>query len=174
MRGLEDEIEETLISLNIGYDRNQNRGNRKILNNGQELDFYFPDYKIAIEVNGTYWHSSLQKIKNYHFNKSKACEQLGIRLIHIWEYEWKDELKRQKLINMLKIAFNKVDYKIYARKCTIKEITNKEAKEFNNKNHLQGHRNAQITYGLFYKNNLIQLMSFSKTKYNRNLKNEDS
>ena len=39
----------------------------------------------------------------------------------------------------------------------------------NEKIHLQGHRNAQVTYGLFYNNTLVQLMSFSKTKYNRNL-----
>ena len=44
----------------------------------------------------------------------------------------------------------------------------------NEKVHLQGHRNAQITYGLFYKNELVQLMSFSKTKYNRNLKEDNS
>ena len=57
--------------------------------------------------------------------------------------------------------------RIYARKCTIKQISNGEAKPFNEENHLQGHRNAQITYGLFYKGELVQLMSFSKTRYNR-------
>jgi hypothetical protein len=75
---------------------------------------------------------------------------------------------------MLMIAFNNVQEKIYARKCVIKTISNKEAKQFNEQTHLQGHRNAQITYGLFYKNRLVQLMSFSKTKYNRNLKDENS
>ena len=35
---------------------------------------------------------------------------------------------------------------------------------FNEANHLQGHRNAQITYGLFYHGLLVQLMSFSKHK----------
>lgn len=62
---------------------------------------------------------------------------------------------------MLKIALGKVDTKIYARNCEIRKITNEEAKSFNNANHLQGHRNAQITYGLFYQGNLVQLMSFS-------------
>ena len=55
----------------------------------------------------------------------------------------------------------------------MKKISNREARLFNEKNHLQGHRNAQVTYGLFYKGELVQLMSFSKMKYNRNLKGDD-
>lgn len=173
-RGLEDDVEEALISLNINYDRYKNRGNRKTLENGQELDFYFPEYKIAIEINGNYWHSSERLPKNYHLQKSKLCASKGIRLIYIWEYEWNDPLKKEKIISLLKIAFNKVSSRIYARNCEIKQITNKEAKPFNEKNHLQGHRNAQVTYGLFYKGELVQLMSFSKSRWNKNLKDENS
>ena len=75
---------------------------------------------------------------------------------------------------MLNIALGLVKDKIYARKCIIKELSNKEAKQFNDLNHLQGHRNAQVTYGLYYNDELVQLMSFSKTKYNRNLKDNNS
>lgn len=59
---------------------------RNVLN-GQELDFYIPSKKLAIEFNGNYWHSDLKKEKKYHFNKSKLADSKGIRLIHIWEYE---------------------------------------------------------------------------------------
>ena len=41
-------------------------------------------------------------------------------------------------------------------------------------NHLQGYRSANITYGLYYNDELVELMSFSKTKYNRNLIDENS
>lgn len=53
-----------------------------------ELDIYLPELKIAIEYNGTYWHSSKNN-KNiaYHLNKSLLCRKLGIRLIHIYEFE---------------------------------------------------------------------------------------
>ena len=78
-----------------------------------------------------------------------------------------------KIIALLRIATGNVERKIYARQCTIKKITNKEAKVLNDKIHLQGHRNAQVTYGLYYKDELVQLMSFSKTKYNRNLKSDN-
>ena len=53
-----------------------------------ELDIYLPELKIAIEYNGTYWHSSKNnKDISYHLNKSLLCRQLGIRLIHIYEFE---------------------------------------------------------------------------------------
>ena len=53
-----------------------------------ELDIYLPELKIAIEYNGTYWHSSKNnKDISYHLNKSLLSRQLGIRLIHIYEFE---------------------------------------------------------------------------------------
>ena len=130
-----------------------------------EIDCYCPEYKIGIEFNGIYWHSNLQKEKDYHVKKSKLAEQKGVRLIHIYENEWEDARIRPILESMLKIAFGKVENRIYARNCEIREITNREAKPFNEANHLQGHRNAQITYGLFYKDKLVQLMSFSKHEW---------
>ena len=116
--------------------------------------------KQELELNG---------IKKYHFKKSIEAENLGIRLIHIYEYEWLDLNQRLKIQSLLKTALNVIPTKIYARNCEVKLITNAQAKIFNNLNHLQGHRNAQVTYGLFYHGNLVQLMSFSRTRYNKNL-----
>lgn len=92
--------------------------------------------------------------------------------MHIYEYEWENSRQQELIKTMIKLFLGKVDRKIYARKCEIKEITNKEAKTFNELNHLQGHRAAQVTYGLYYRGELVQLMSFSKTRYNRNLSGE--
>jgi response regulator of citrate/malate metabolism len=147
--------------------------NRTMLD-GLEIDFYNETLKLGIEFNGDYWHSDIFKDKYYHQNKSKLAETKGIRLIHIWEHEWLDPRVKTILFSMLNIAENKAKQKIYARQCSIKQITNNEARPFNNKNHLQGHRNAQVTYGLFYNNELVQLMSFSRTRWNRNLKNNDA
>ncbi len=66
---------------------------RKIIS-PQELDIYLPDLKLAIEFNGTYWHSYPNKSKNYHLNKSIECRNKGIRLIHIYEFENFEEQKR--------------------------------------------------------------------------------
>lgn len=53
-----------------------------------ELDVYLPDLNLAIEYNGTYWHSSkCNKDEYYHLNKSLLCREKGIRLIHLYEFE---------------------------------------------------------------------------------------
>lgn len=56
----------------------------------QQLDVYFPHLKVAIEFNGTYYHSLEHGQDNlaYHLEKTKKCEKLGIKLIHVWEDEW--------------------------------------------------------------------------------------
>lgn len=167
----EQEVLDYIKSIYSGKIEPRKKG---VLPNNFEIDIYLPDKKMGIEFNGTYWHSTINNTpKNYHFDKSCAAAAVGIRLIHIYEYEWDDLDTRSKICQLLNIALNKAN-KIYARKCDIKLISNQEAKILNEKVHLQGHRNAQITYGLFYKDTLVQLMSFSRTKYNRNLQDENS
>lgn len=170
-RPMRSSPEKTLCDLLDLWGMEYLSNDRKILD-GQEVDIYIPKYKIGIEFDGNYWHSSLFQEKNYHFNKSKLAESKGVRLIHIYEYEW--NTMKSKIIQLLKIALGLPDKRIYARQCEIREITNEEAKVLNDVVHLQGHRSAQITYGLFYRNELVQLMSFSKTHYNRNLKGDNS
>lgn len=61
-----------------------------------------------------------------------------------------------------------MDYgkKIMARKCNVKEITYKEAKEFLLINHIQGFAKATTYIGCFYLNGLIAVMTFVKTNIN--------
>jgi len=62
----------------------------------KELDFYFPELKLAIEFNGNYWHDFdlwSSDVKNGTFNskeriKTKLCEEKEVKLFHIWECEW--------------------------------------------------------------------------------------
>lgn len=61
------------------------RNDRSVLN-GKELDLYYPEKKIAIEFNGDYWHSDVHKQNDYHYNKFKACYDLGITLVSIFEF----------------------------------------------------------------------------------------
>jgi len=158
----ETEIVNYLRSLGI----NNIITNDRIILNGVEIDIYLPDYKLGIEFNGNYWHSNAIKEKSYHQKKSLLAENNGIRLIHIYEYEWTDERTKNIIKSILKISTGKAENHIYARNCIVKEIPNNEAKSFNDKNHIQKHRDAKITYGLFYNDELVQLMSFSKhSKY---------
>lgn len=139
---------------------------RKILPN-MEIDIFIPSINVGIEFNGTYWHSDKNLEKNYHQNKSKLAQSLGIHLIHIYQYEWDNAIQQKKIKTFLDLLLNRDSVnRIYARNCVIKQIDNSIAKPFNEEHHLQGHRNAQLTYGLYYNDRLVQLMSFSYNKKN--------
>jgi len=135
------------------------------LPSGKELDIYLPSLKIAIEFDGLFWHSENggKKDKNYHLNKTEECEKLGIRLIHIFEDEWmnKQEIVKNRLKHAL--GYDKLD-KIYARKCSIKEILFSKCSDFLKEHHLQGEDNSSVRLGLYYQNKLVSVMTFGKLR----------
>lgn len=140
---------------------------RIILGGRKELDIYVPSLKLAIEYNGLYWHSEATgKDKWYHYEKMKACEAKGIRLIEIFEDEYLNhkDIVINKLLHLIGKDNNKE--KIGARKCTIKKIVNKEAETFLEKYHIQGYGKATVCYGAFFNNELIGVMAFIKWKDN--------
>jgi very-short-patch-repair endonuclease len=146
-----------LNELNIEYIKND-----RIQISPYELDIYIPSKKIAIEVNGNFWHSELVgKDKNYHINKTILCNDKGIKLIHIFEDEVvnKWDIVKSRIMSML--GFNKT---IYARKCDIVDLTFQEKKIFLNENHIQGDSNSSINIGLKYNNEIVAAMTFSKER----------
>lgn len=154
-------IEKEILDYISTFYRGDTMENSRKIIPPYEIDIYIPQKRLAIEVNGNYWHSDKAgKPRDYHFNKSRMCEESGIRLIHIYETEWLEQ--KDKIKQLLSIAL--VNNKIQAKDCVIKEITNSEAKVFNENNHLQGHKNAQVSYGLLYNNKLVQLISFNTVK----------
>lgn len=140
--------------------------NTRLILNGQELDIYIPSKKLAIEINGNYWHNSNNKTRNYHLNKTIQCENLGIRLIHIFEYEWL--LKQEICKSIISSALGIYEQKIYARNCSIQEVDSKVAKQFLNNNHIQGAINSTYRLGLFYNNELVQLICLGKSRFKAN------
>ena len=144
--------------------------NRNTLRGNKELDIYIPEKNLAIEFNGCYWHSKLWKDNHYHQNKSKECLSKGIRLIHIYEDEW--IYKRDIIKDILKTALGVFENKIYARKCEVRVVDKQTYKDYCQKYHLQGYSPAQIILGLYYQDQLIQLASFSKSRYDKNYEDE--
>ena len=130
---------------------------------GQELDIYIPEKKVAIEVDGLYWHCSDYKDKNYHINKTNECKKKGIRLIHIFEDD-NYEIVESKIKHILGLNNNLP--KIFARKCYVEEISADYKKQFLEENHLQGNDNASIKLGLWYPQEdgdiLVSVMTFRK------------
>ena len=130
----------------------------------KEIDIYIPEKKLAIEVNGNYWHSNIYKDKYYHQQKTIDCAKQGIHLIHIFEYEWLSK-KQPKLKELLKSILCGTQ-SIYGRDTYIKEISNSEAIDFEDKYHLQLGVNAAINLALFYKNDMIAVFTFGTPRYN--------
>lgn len=134
--------------------------------NPAELDFYFPKYKIAVEFNGDLWHSYNHQIKAglrdkearyYHYNKTKQCEDQGIHLIHVWQHEWLQNKERVKSI--IKGELGLTANRIYARKCEFREVPQKEYREFVTRLSMLRYRNANLRYGLYYKDRLVMVMA---------------
>ena len=58
--------------------------------------------------------------------------------------------------------------------CEVKEISNKEAKNFLEQNHIQGGINSLINLGLYYNNTIVSVMTFGKLRKSLGSKNVDN
>ena len=157
-----EKTEDEIISLFSEIEHQQH--NREILN-GMEIDIFIPPLKLGIEYNGLRWHSEeFGKDHRYHLDKLNKCNEQGIKLIQIFEDEWINhrDICESKLKQICGLNTNP---KIYARKCEIREISNKnEVYEFLDKNHIQGRTGFTIALGAYYQNNLVGVMTFKKEK----------
>lgn len=169
------EKELTDFVKSLGIDAIEN--DKDLLGNGQELDIYCPSRKVAIEYNGFPWHCEPYKDKWYHYKKTKLCLDKGVRLIHIWADEWSygNENDRALVKSNIKSALNVNNdlTKIGARSCQIKMIAAKEAREFLTLHHSDGYANSKIKLGLFHKDELVQVMTFSKPRLGLRGKSDD-
>jgi len=130
-----------------------------------ELDIYVPKHNFAIEYHGLYWHSydkneSIEERKK-HQHKHQLCLDNNIKLLQIFENEWSNTVTNGILKSKIKLSLG-ICNKIYARKCKIKELNNEEYNNFIDTYHLQGHKSASVRLGLFYRDELVSVMSFNK------------
>lgn len=136
---------------------------------GKELDLYDDSLKIAFEYCGLYWHNEISpepRLRRYHWDKYKLCKNKGVRLVTIFEDEWLH--RNPQCRNFIKSILNKNKLKIFARKCSIKEISKEYFKQFCEKYHIQGSNNLSVIYyGLFYQSEMIGGMSFGN--HHRNI-----
>ena len=165
----EKEVRKWVESLGVGVVSHD----RTVLE-GKELDIYVPSKNVAIEFNGCYWHSarvlaknkkmSYAEAKKYHYLKSFWCEKAGIRLIHVWDYEWADERKQKVLKNIILGALGMLPERYYARQTVCKHyVQNCERwQELNNffaENNIQGNRGGSHVFTLEDKDGRI-LMAY--------------
>lgn len=143
-----------------------------------ELDIYIPEYKIAIEVNGIYYHShehmliskaynALGGKHNYHLMKTQACRDKGIQLIHLFEDDLRD--KWDLCLNLIKSKLSmrgcdKFKRKVIgARKCEIRKVEG--FREFFDNYHINGCGRGDC-FGLFLNDKILSAIQVRRTPSN--------
>lgn len=148
-------FKEFLDKNNIIYEVN----NRDFLN-GKEIDYYIPNNKLGIEINGLYWHSEKFRDSNYHVNKTLLAKKRDIKLLHFFENEMnnKNDIVFSIVKEKLKLNNINIDYNI----CEIKAISNIECNQFLIENSLDDliYEGNIINLGLYQENTLQYLISF--------------
>jgi len=156
----ETEIKEFIESL--GFVTNKGK-NRKILD-GKEIDLIIEGTNICIEYNGLYYHTeSMGKNSSYHLNKTIDCNQIGYKLFHVFEDEWKtnEELVKRKLKHLLNVNDG---IGIGGRNVKIQSITSEDKSFFLKNNHIQGSDKSNISYGAYYNDELVGVMTFNNKR----------
>ena len=127
-----------------------------------QIDIKIPSKNICIEFNGSYWHSEANaKIyPRYHLEKTLACQSQGLRLVHIWEHEWKD--KKPQVLSYIKSISGIFERRVFARKTTCMLVDTITANEFLENNHLLGKVKHLQAYGLFFNEELVGLATLGR------------
>lgn len=163
-----------------GNDSSYNRSFAELLDdNGikYEREFllqkYSYDFKVGetlIEINPTATHNThfnpygKNRIDaNYHRDKSKLAKDSGYSVIHV--FDWDDV---DKVVQLLKFRVT-----AYARKCDVKVVSEIDTNNYLDMYHLQGTcRGQKIRLGLYHDNQLVSLMTFGKSRFNKSCEYE--
>lgn len=159
--------------------RNDSKPNQefaKILEDrGIEFEREFPidsrsyDFRVdktLVEINPYATHNSTWGIDGkdgkdrlYHKEKSDLAAQNGYSCLHVWD--WDD---REKILELLQPRTP-----IYARKCKVKSIDQREANIFLKRYHLQnGAKMQKVCLALIYEGEIVEVMTFGPPRFNKN------
>jgi len=125
---------------------------------------YRPDFQLSkdlyLNVDGLYWHSECQKVVNYHFKMREDYEAEGKRILQFYE----DEIYHKWNIveSIINNSLGKTSTKISARKCRIEKVSQLDSNQFLLGNHLMGSINGISSYGLYYNDELISMISIKR------------
>ena len=133
----------------------------QLKNSRKSIDVYIPEKRLGIEINGIYWHSD---DKFRHKEKLDLCSEENIDLVQFTDLELdtKYEITKSMLRNKLGIS-----EKFYARKTEIHPITSNEYRNFCEENHIKGSCPATIKIGGFHKEDLLYVISLSKSRFTK-------
>lgn len=124
---------------------------------GVELDVHATAHNFAVEHNGLYWHSEAIVDRQYHQRKSELAAAHGLKLLHIFEDEWRD--KRQIVESMVNARLGAVE-KLNARDFTVSELCAADRATFFNANHIDGDVRAHAAFCLKHGDTIVAAASF--------------
>lgn len=142
-----------------------------------EIDCFVQNKNFGVEYCGEFWHryDPYKNNKKYHWNKYQYFHAKGIKIMTIFESEWKDTHKNKILQSMIRSRLNHSSIKkIGARQCEIKEISKKDAGNFHYSNHISGATTSSYDIGLYYDYELVSVLSFLKSRFNKKYEYEIS
>lgn len=130
----------------------------------KEVDIYLPEYGLAVEFCGEYWHSCGSREeerdkRDSHYQKFVRCAEQDIRLITVFAGEWKTRSPQIK--RLLRNAVGKGRGRVMARKCDLRRVPHADASKFFERYHIQGGAGAGEHYGLYWKGALVACMRFT-------------
>lgn len=144
---------------------------------GFELDFYLPEQKLAIDVSPLATHNSNRyrhfglttakpKRASAHEYKYKTVAKQGVTLITLFEKQLDPDVWVNKTIPMLRrLVTGHADVTLYARQTEIKLMSQPDDKKlvdaFLERYHMDGKTPARIRYGMFYRDELVGVATFS-------------
>jgi len=116
----------------------------------KEIDVYVPSKKFGIECHGLYWHSEGSKQgvfdKNKHLEKSVLAAKNGIKLLQIFEDEWRD--KREICESMIRHRLGMDRYRCKTWSTKVVELNTQEQRSFFDSTHIAGYVPSKVTWGL--------------------------
>lgn len=137
-------------------------------NNIFEENFQINDHSFDLKYDTTVFSlllfeenkESFTLNRRLNINTYKAAKDDGFHYIPIFEHEWDNH--RELILSKIRhiVGLNHKP-KIYARKCTIREISSVEKKDFLIKNHIQGNCNSPIRIGCFFGDKLVSVMTMT-------------
>jgi len=137
----------------------------------KEIDIYLPEYNLAIEYDGLYWHSigisgyksephDIKRLRTNLRDKANLLQEREIKFLNIWENEWSDPFKHDILKGMILDALGKSEH-LYAKECQVVEIDRRTERNFLVHNHIQGDcLGSTYRFGLEFEGILVAIMTF--------------
>lgn len=133
------------------------RNNRRFIA-PKEIDVLVEDRGFALEYEGLYWHSEESgKSPRAHLHKTQECAKRDVSLLRVYADQWRD--RRPTVESMIRHRLGVTQRRVHARKCSVVEVSTKDAMLFMERNHLYGHTVHRHAFGLMREGELVSVVT---------------